>query len=491
MADDFATHSNTPASISGSRMSHIPRLALVGLAFLGVAGCTTQVYQCETTLHSDGTVTRAVLQPLSETSEEIQHHKDWEVTRLTDDSVDVVNIRDVTVSDEDPSYFAAWGRFRSIDQVPEHFYKQSEHSSKSSRLSHAYNRSDFLLVTEHDWSESINEIVTLSDVHPASRELAEILIDIVEPALANGLGDSYETHGLVRWLRGDGTDWAIAIIDSVIQVAAASPSMSDTARESMLVEILDPICSMRGLSLTAPNGERLIDSDLNEAIESFAAKTIRENVRRVDGQPLEDTTIQAIFLWMTGQTPQSEEQESQELFKSLKAAAEEAIEQQFSSSDAFQSAIDRRMERIFGLYGQPIGQPMDFRFQMTMPGLIVETNGRLASNYEVIWAFDEGAIFPFGYAMRCKSLEFNRETQQRLLGRVALNDRRSMEQFVALLRDEPKLLDVLQQCIEEESLEKLQEIDVTTLGIEDDERLATFLQDAQKLRKIIQPAGAP
>src|SRR5207249_3052922 len=103
-----------------------------------LSGCAT-VYQCETTLNADGQVERAIYQPFDTVPESARRPelwKEWEKVSAPQDGRGGVHAwrRTARIRDrlERPdefarkgAYVAAWGRFASPLEIPDHFERKA------------------------------------------------------------------------------------------------------------------------------------------------------------------------------------------------------------------------------------------------------------------------------------------------------------------------------------------------------------------------------
>src|SRR5262249_21189075 len=105
--------------------------------------------------------------------------------------------------DKDHTYFAAWGRFRSPNDIPVHYLiKAPEKSGRpDTGLRRRYARTDYGLVVEHRWEETLEDVVTLEDMRKARDEWLDLEIRVLEDAFAEAVGAEYDYSAFIKWLK--------------------------------------------------------------------------------------------------------------------------------------------------------------------------------------------------------------------------------------------------------------------------------------------------
>jgi len=164
--------------------------------------------------------------------------------------------------DKDHDYFAAWGRFASVDKIPDYFTLSIPDGSKAGRLQRESSRIDHVFVIEHRWEETLADIVTFADMRTARRELAQLLIQVFEDVLKQWLDSQYDVSALIDWLRGEGTACWEETCDLYFFLSTNSPR-SDELQKRFGHE-LGRLFTRRGLTITGKNG-MLLDHDLVDA----------------------------------------------------------------------------------------------------------------------------------------------------------------------------------------------------------------------------------
>ena len=165
--------------------------------------------------------------------------------------------------------------------------------------------------------------------------------------------------------------------------------------------------------------------------------------------------MQSILYWIN--LKQDEDRPDDDETKTpLEQATDSIIQRKHGGQEVFDKRLTSLRERILGLYG-PYSQPDQFDYRMTMSGRIVETNGTLDDNATVTWSFNGGEVFPFGYTMRCRSLEIKDALQKKLLGGTPLAGRKSLQAYIAIMADDDDLRGVLRDCVKKGNLNPLRE----------------------------------
>jgi len=165
--------------------------------------------------------------------------------------------------------------------------------------------------------------------------------------------------------------------------------------------------------------------------------------------------VQSILYWIN--LKQDEDRPDDDETKTpLEQATDSIIQRKHGGQEVFDKRLTSLRERILGLYG-PYSQPDQFDYRMTMSGRIVETNGTLDDNATVTWSFNGGEVFPFGYTMRCRSLEIKDALQKKLLGGTPLAGRKSLQAYIAIMADDDDLRGVLRDCVKKGNLNPLRE----------------------------------
>lgn len=425
--------------------------AVAGIAAaLVTSGCEPNLYRAETVLNDDGSVSRAIYQPAESTTTAAQKPGAWSGTTYADRIEHDAwsgKIADLPPSEHDDKhpYFAAWGDFESPGRLPDAFVKKAPPGLPDGKLVVEYQRDDYGLVVEHRWKETLTDVVTIDDMHVARRQMADLMIPLAQKILAESLGDEYDTTQLVEWLNRTATPWFFEITDLVV----ATGGRRGFSLEKLALAAA-PACERYGLVITDATGKLLDDDQFERAVEQYVRQVLRDNLRRRDGKPVAEGTIDEFLEWLElKERPEN----SGERYKRYDDAVETAIAETFGGGEAFGDAVAPLAARLLGLYGSELfGSPHHFHYTLTAPGSIVRTNGTLLSDRSVRWTFAGSDAYPFGYAMECESMDVKADLVKKLLGRPALDDRETMFKFMELVRSNAALQDVMRACAREGSL---------------------------------------
>jgi hypothetical protein len=417
---------------------------------ISTAGCTISYYRAETTLHSDGSVTRTIYQPSSSISSHSEMPGPWQKVRLVDEfDADTWpgSIDDVPAADEEPgpSYIVAKGKFSTVDKLPSHYVRKSEDEKHESTLVRKSERHDYVFVVEHSWSETLTDVVTLEGIRKARGELATLLISVAEDSLREGLPD-HDASKLIAWLKSEGTEWFAEAVDLYVE-SAVRAKLHKLSTDEVGEQIEKDFTKF-----FAKHGLKKLEGEVAVAFAEAKLKTL---LRKKDGSPPSDFAVQSILYWIN--LKQDEDRPDDDETKTpLEQATDSIIQRKHGGQEVFDKRLTSLRERILGLYG-PYSQPDQFDYRMTMSGRIVETNGTLDDNATVTWSFNGGEVFPFGYTMRCRSLEIKDALQKKLLGGTPLAGRKSLQAYIAIMADDDDLRGVLRDCVKKGNLNPLRE----------------------------------
>jgi len=420
--------------------------SLLGILLLcALAGCASDTYRYETVLHSEGFVDRAIYQP------DLKDQSAWNfvtgAAKISHDEWDSSIFElPAAVQDDDHPYLAAWGTFRSVEAIPDHFEIKSPDESRSSTLSRRYAQTDYGFVVEHRWSETLTDIVDHDDMHQAVSELMELLISLGEEIFEEALGDEYDTSEFIAWLKTEGTPWMVELFDLYWDVSTRD--LDSDQFEEELMRVVAANCSRHGLNLVDENG-RPAGPETEKLAVNFLEAKLRGLVRNANGEAMdsEKTRVMLAGLGLRSAGDKKIEARAQE----LKQIARRVVEERFGSMQAFEAVWSSLLARIVGLYGLG-GSMKEFRFSLEVPGMIVESNGVQQSDNAVEWQFDGRAAFPHGYAMNCRSLEATDEALDELLPNNLLVTRKALLAYVKLAQADEELKDLLIVCRDAMSL---------------------------------------
>lgn len=437
---------------------------LIAFAMLTLAGCgPAPLHFCETTLHSDGRIDRAIIQPLDSTPEEVRAASVWEQSgylekRPQDDfdgEIRDSKLQQTLPKDGHQQYFASWQRFASVDSVPEHLEFGSE--TRTTKLKRTYRRRDFGLVVEHLWIEELPNTIKFSDAKLARRALAQLFCDRAEAMLEKGIGDEFDNSKFVKWLRGEGTDWFEQVCATHLEAALIQQRNRSKQDDSSRFRALLNVFREHGLDIK-PDASK---EQTERAVLTFFSKLIEQTIQRRNGQPLSAEENQKLsedlLQSLTGNFDENALTTSARLQK-LKVASDDFAEKFSGGTDGLRDHIVDLSERIWGIdggfLGIHLGPRKEFAFKTTLPGKLIETNGELISENSTSWRFDSLELFPLGVTMRARSLE-RVEFAAPGLNPLLKKDNARLSKLISLVDDDEPLMKVLQRCREAKSLKPL------------------------------------
>jgi hypothetical protein len=401
--------------------------AVVGLLALWSAGCQS-IYRCDTVLHEDGRVQRKIGQSPDSLPDAARRPGLWKALTTKDETVAV----DSSGTRQTVRLVVAEGEFRSPDAIPDHVvFKAPEGSGlEDSRLERQYTCKDFVFVVEHHWKETLTDVVTYEGMKKARGELADLLIGLLSEALREGVGPDYDASGLIRWLRREGKEWLAELTDQHYR-----DSRSRRSKEAAL-DALASICDRHGLHLMP--GRKALEKDaFDKACRDYVVALLGRRVRGKDGKPVGKDVAAA---WLAENGPLAEGWRRAEARK-------------YKNDEERAKHLGALAARILGLHFLSFNTHFDNT--MTMPGVVVQTDGQVLSDNRVGWQFIATDAYPTGYDMNCRSLAARPDVQKAVLGKAPLTDPTALERFVALVSGRDRLLEALRECPKQKSLKPL------------------------------------
>ena len=427
-------------------MSRTTILLLAVALSCACTGCGG-AYQAETVLHADGSLDRAVYQPALETPDGAKQAKLWKQITFGPKPDDLdkqgwpagLTLLPVHAQDELHPYFAAWNHFDSVKDLPETvLFKAPEGSGLSNgKLERELVRTNLGFVEEFQWRETLTDVVTLEGMHKARAELADSMIQLGLDVFTEALGKEYDAGDLVQWAKTEGKDWFFELTDLEFAYNTAKGSTARKALDGELATSLE----RHGLKLKV-DGEWLKNEASNQILKDFVARFVGDKVKK-NGKPVGRETAQK---WL-------DEFDSKEGGR-FKPAIEKVVAQKEGGEKAFNDRVVNLGLRIIGLY--QLKAALDFRYTMTFPGPVVESNGELVGDGDQVrWRFRTTEAYPFGYSMEARCL-FVPEDARKGLGREKpLSDRASLVTYAELVRGDDELAKAMQKCREAKNLDAL------------------------------------
>ncbi len=447
-------------------------------------GCP-KAYRSETVWHADGSVDRSIYQEWGATPEPVRRSTAWQQTTAAPEPqalersgwTGTISKLPVQKRGAAGPYFAAWGRFRSPEEIPVHYVREAPNSAgiPNSELVRSCRWTDYVFVREYLWREALSDTVEPGQMRAAREQLADLLIDVGRDSINHAFGQEFDATALENWFRTEGKTWLAELVDYAYLHAAAQKGAS--ARQAIANGWAE-ICAHHGLSLKK-EGKFLKNEELERALREFTIQKILQHVRRKDGKPL-DKQMVGVFLDELSSPATGTR-------NTLDQALDQVIAQKYGGKEKLQEQLERLFVRLAGLHVTLAFPGDDFDFVLTVPGEVIETTGQVLSGNRVRWRFAESEAYPLGYAMQCRSLLPILDMQKDLLQNQPLADRETMLAFIALLADREPLRLALEECRRRRSMTPLYEYRDGPLTRRDEkERLAM-----QRLFELLQLPAQP
>lgn len=426
----------------------------LAVLLLSVSGCKVGYFHAETTLNPDGSVDRAILQPVGSTPEAARKPDVWDKTGWTTQKsfADFPGgIRELKLGEGGTDYFVAWKKADSAADLPDHYTKLAVDEKSTSRFERSLVKRDYGLLTEYSWQETLTDVVTMEDFQKARQELIDLLCEVAEPTLEESLGKEHDVSKLMAWLRGDGSEFVIDATNALYDVASSKlyPISAEDAGDVFKQRIIK-VCEEHGF------GELFDESGAfqEKAVRKLAMEIVRNNLPRRDGKPTEKDVIRGVV----GATGLSNKDEKTPVARSLSGSWFQAVAARPGGKEQFETDLKKLATRLQGVHGGfLLGSPEDFRFVMTFPGVVVETNGIILADDRVRWQFGAIEAWPSGIAMRGRSLLDNSAGVKGLEAwRKSLN-REALTRLLDLTAGDERLIEVLVKCRKAGDLSPLEE----------------------------------
>jgi hypothetical protein len=436
-------------------------LAVCALAF-GSVGCGQALHRAETELRPDGSLERAILQPVTSTPEEAIAATRWTAQTYSPAPTanqEVAPIKELPIVGATPErpYFAAWGRFAGAEEIPDYLVFRSELAGRDGRLRRSLAIRDYGFVLEYDWSETLTDVVLLDDLHAACDELAALAAELVPTIVERFVGEGCSASKLKDWLLGEGKNWFRELVDACYEYAAANREGNSPPPARRLAEI----CARHGLAIDAL---ALADRNKRQAIvKKFVRALLDGTLTFPEGESGNrgrvDELLDALFDAEQPARKAGLDQNPEEarLSAELTAITNDLLRARFGASDDG-STFDARplvalSQRIWGIYRSPIlSIPRRFHFVMKVPGRIERTNGQLRDDGEVEWSFTDEQAYPLGFTMQCRALRVDHKLQQALLPGLPLDKWANVLAVAREARGHEDLASSLRACRAEKSL---------------------------------------
>jgi hypothetical protein len=412
------------------------------------AGCgPPALFQVETRIQPDGGCERTIWQPKGEMLPKDALEPAWNArwSTVAPAGVPPAFVKKYS-SPGGHQYFVAKGAFSNPKEIPRHFRYTLENCPEAgaSELTRSYDRADYGFVIEHRWREKLTNIVTLSGFLKARDEFIDLGIPLAEKGIEQIYGGKYDVKNLVLEVRSKGKRFLEEA--SLVFYEVLAQNLPEAEQYSRLAAVAKPF----GLDLFDAKGA-LVDADEGgKRFQNFLRRLVARGIRHRDGGALTEAELQAVVDINT--PPYSTAWES--------FAKEHKTE--------FETQLLPRIPRMTGLYHLPLafmfrGGP-EFAFSIQLPGQLTETNGTIDSSDATRWHIAVDRLFPDGFEMKARSLDWRVDDQKKILGRVAIADRASAEVYIEIVRDSGPLLATVREACKAGDPKPLREFQPKTEG---------------------------
>jgi len=441
------------------------RLGSACLLFsLGVsAGCgEPPIFQATTVVHADGTCERTIRQPQrgflpddarppGAPDETDQIAPGWIARwqKVMGAKRPPASVVDRAPLDSHP-YFEANGIFAAPTDIPLHYYYCNKHNpaAGASQLERQYERTDFGLLVEYRWKESITNNVTREQFLAGVNKLLDYVLPPFASGLPLALGEQYETKPLADFISGAGRAELVELASSFYD--ARLHRLGDTETSARLIGVLNRA------------GFTWVPCD--KPIDNLWEQVLKKFLQRRDGKPLSADDLPEI-------NRQLNEFDWDNRFKTVAGQPATAPSKDES---------DRLLAAALGPYPLSLifNRTSQFDFALTLPGALIETNGLIVGSAQTVWRFTDADTFPLGYAMRARSIVFKSGVQEKLLGRRAVDGLSAAAEFIELVGHDGPRLKAVQQAFAEESLAPIGGLS---------SKIRHEQQSIERLQKLLQP----
>ncbi|MDA0589160.1 MAG: hypothetical protein O2820_14710 [Planctomycetota bacterium] len=453
-------------------MKAIHAIPFAVLMLFSLAGCKVGYFHTQTTWNEDGSVERAILQPNARQGEGA--FKEWDMYfRVKERNFEFRGDLRKLSPELNGEYFLAKSSSKSWKEIPDHYSKEASDSDATSTFARTATRTDYGLLIEYSWQEVLTEVVKLGDARAAIVVATEPGGNAAARIVGEALGDDYDTSKLETWVATEGREWLLELFDGVFELALEKDVSEEKVRESFA-----RICRKHGLKVTLKT--ELEKEDSAEFIR-FLTQLFTQTIRKANGEKVDAKTAETLAGVIGGLN----EPRHERLKSRLEEAGENFKQAWPGGPEALEAKTNRLATRIFGVHGSIFDSPESFRFQMDVPGEIVETNGQIHSNGRVQWQFSGSDAWPSGFAMTVRSLDVQKSGVSLLAGAEFKPTRQNLVRIVEIIGDDEALRKVLQSCRDESSVVPLKTF-LTELPMENASRkrvfeLLRFLKSTLKL----------
>ncbi len=421
------------------------RTVFVAIMGLCCAGCSPESFRAETRLLSDGSVERAVYQPIKRVPDDARKSREWSSnhrTREVKSAADLQLPMDDLIrrfgkpdDEEHPNdHWIAKGKFADIKAIPNHLVFKAPDGLKDGRLVRKLDRTDWGVVTEWTWNETLTDSFTFADHRKARSDVIDTFVPIIVAACSKTWGPEYDLNEFERWLCGDVASCFQELCDVVLELGLDKPKHS--WESPVLLAKFDEVFQKYGLHLFDAEHKPLKDDEAKRRIEEFFSKVLRQYVRDRKGEPLANELLRDAL---------SGSEQSR-----LNQALERVAHAKYGGKERFQETVNRLGIRLFGLYYWPplFRNSQSFDYRMDVTGFVLETNATLIAERTLRWKFHSEDAFPLGYSMSATVAILNADAAAKHFPNVKLDTRKIIVDYLDLVRADTQLKVALDDLIQ-------------------------------------------
>jgi hypothetical protein len=419
-----------------------PILAFCLLAISG-SGCgPPAAFQIETVIHPDGSCDRMIWQPKEKFLPDQALKPKWNARWKTvaDASGRPGGARS-WASDDELKYFIARGTFTSPREIPPHYHYADPEvpDAGSSELERTYERKDYGFVVEYRWQEKLTNIVTLPGFMKGRDEVLDMLLPACTDAIERIFGKDYDVSRFVTFIRSDVRRFlenvSIVWYDAAVRgrIGDDHGKLDSAFMNRVFQEVerlgLDP--KLVAQASTATPDEQAS----SQAANALFSRLIVRHFRHRNGNSVTTDEANKLVAAIS----------KNHLYEGAIREQTKRMNDLFTGED--QKRFKRALIRMMGLYPSLsflfAGGAPEYDFTIVLPGEIIESNGTGLRAGRTRWKFNGAETFPDGYDMKARSIWIDRDGQQKILGRVVIDDEAKAMEFMELAGSEGPLMEAL------------------------------------------------
>jgi hypothetical protein len=423
------------------------------LLCLCFSGCDPYFFRADTRLLADGSIERAISQPLATVPDAaLQSEVGWQELYQTRPvgSIQIAEFpvkslvkmlggerREKEVSNNKLTNFVAWGQFAGVAALPEHFKLDVIDGFKTIRMTRSLERVEFGFVTEWHWKEVLEDTFNWTEHRIARDEICRDFCTIAMAAARRAWGKSYDLNDLENWLNTELKATFHESCDLLIDIGLKKELKLVQQNQVKFYRILQ----QHGLDLFEPTGTLITDPKLlQKKIDEFVLVTIQKLVKGQAGKPLMKSLVSDLQKTIVIEN-------GNEWKTRLEKSLEHILVAQYGGTDKFEESCARQLIRLFGSC-LPVSfafRSTDLDYRMEFPGYITKTTGELLADNQVRWRFSVPDAFPLGYSMDATSISVHNEAVRKHLPAGTLQTRQQVNRYLELVRRDKGLALALNQ----------------------------------------------